>query len=453
MSDFLTKIKRFILYAGDVILLYGVLAIVLMLRYGGLSAHVWQIHFWPFSIMFALWLLTFYISGLYDPRLTKNDINFYTLIFKTLALVGGIGMVYFYISSSRLFSIRPFIVFFVYLAIFSVLFLFWRRFYNHLTETQTFRSNVLFIGGGQDMDNLIAELNRKPHLGYHVAERIFEAENFQNHTLGDFDLKKLLTEKRIDTVVTSLELHRLPEIVSQFYKNLFLGISYFDLPTFYERVLGKIPVTTIGQMWFLENISEGEKRFYEIFKRISDILISLILGIAGLLLTPFIALAIKLDSKGPVLFKQNRVGRGGQIFRAMKFRSMVVGAEKNGAQWATANDPRITRVGRFLRKSRLDEIPQLLNVLRGEMSFVGPRPERPEFVEELKKKIPFYDERHLIKPGLTGWAQVNFKYGASENDALEKLQYDLYYIKNRSILLDLGIALKTINIVLSGKGQ
>ena len=132
---------------------------------------------------------------------------------------------------------------------------------------------------------------------------------------------------------------------------------------------------------------------------------------------------------------------------------MQVGAEKNGAQWASPSDPRVTRIGRFLRKSRLDEIPQLINVLRNEMSFIGPRPERPEFVDQLKKQIPFYDERHLIKPGLTGWAHVNFKYGASAEDAMEKLQYDLFYIKNRSVFLDIGIVLKTVNIILSGKGQ
>jgi len=363
-------------------------------------------------------------------------------------------MVYFYIFSSRLFSIRPFLVYFLFVIIFSLLFVAWRRAYNQLTASEAFQNNVLFIGEGDEMQNLISELKAKPHLGYQVAEHILiDPKNENESGLNDLNLNKILVEKHINTVVTSLELHRLPEIVSQFYKNLFLGIRYFDLPAFYERLIGKIPVTTIGQIWFLENIAEGEKRFYEVTKRGSDVTIAIIMGILGLALTPFIALVIKIDSKGPVLFKQNRVGKAGYVFPAMKFRSMKVGAEINGAQWATPDDPRVTRVGKFLRKSRLDEIPQLINVLRGEMSLVGPRPERPEFVQELKQNIPFYDERHLIKPGLTGWAQVNFKYGASAGDSMEKLQYDLYYVKNRSTLLDLGILLKTINIVLTGKGQ
>ncbi len=169
---------------------------------------------------------------------------------------------------------------------------------------------------------------------------------------------------------------------------------------------------------------------------------------------PFIILAIKIDSPGPFLFKQIRVGKNGKDFLAMKFRTMRQDAEKNGPQWALKDDPRVTRIGKFLRKFRIDEIPQLINVLKGEMSLIGPRPERPEFVSQLKKQIPFYEERLLVKPGLTGWAQVmGPAYGGSEKESLEKLQYDLFYIKNRSLGLDLSIALKTIKTILSRQGQ
>ena len=459
MTDLVDKIKKLILVVGDITLFYFVLWLVLLIRYAGeLNLHLWQIHFWPFTTMFVIWLLAFYISGLYDSKQTKNDINFYTLVIKSLLVAAIIGVIYFYAFSTRFFSIRPQLVFLLYLIIFSVLFLPWRRLYNQLTQTQIFQKNVMFIGNGKEMDQLISDLSHKPHLGYRVVEHITLANGASSlsengNNLEQLDLNKILVEKKVDTIVTSLELHKMPQIVEQFYKNLFLGISYFDFPTFYENLTGKVPVTTIGQLWFLENLSEKEKNFYEAGKRAAEIILTVIFGITGLILTPFIAIAIKLDSKGPVLFKQNRTGRQGLAFRAIKFRSMVVGAEKNGAQWATSNDPRVTRVGKFLRKSRLDEIPQFLNILKGEMSFIGPRPERPEFVAGLKKQIPFYDERHLIKPGLTGWAQVNFKYSASTEDAMEKLQYDLYYIKNRSLFLDLGIVLKTINIILSGKGQ
>ena len=459
MTDLVDKIKKLILIIGDIALFYLVLWLVLLIRYAGeLNIHLWQIHFWPFTTMFIVWLLAFYISGLYDSKQIKNDINFYTLVLRSLLIAAGIGVIYFYAFSARFFSIRPQLVFLLYLIIFSILFLPWRRLYNQLAQTKIFLRNVMFIGNGKEMDQLIMELKHKPHLGYKVVEHITLANGTTSESPGEtnlarVDINKILVEKRVDTVVTSLELHKKPEIVSQFYKNLFLGISYFDFPSFYEHLTGKVSVTTIGQLWFLENISAKEKRFYKVGKRAVDIILTIIFGIIGLVLAPFIAIAIKLDSKGPVIFKQNRTGHRGRVFHAMKFRSMIVGAEKNGAQWAASNDSRVTRVGKLLRKTRLDEIPQFLNILKGEMSFIGPRPERPEFVADLKKQIPFYDERHLVKPGVTGWAQVNFKYGASSADSLEKLQYDLYYIKNESSLLDLGIILKTINIMISGKGQ
>jgi exopolysaccharide biosynthesis polyprenyl glycosylphosphotransferase len=226
------------------------------------------------------------------------------------------------------------------------------------------------------------------------------------------------------------------------------------LPTIYEQITGRVPVATVEKLWFLENLSENEKQFYEFFKRGFDIIFTLIAGLFGLLIAPFVALGIKLTSPGPVLFIQKRVGRHGKIFRAMKFRTMYEGSETSGPQWTKKDDPRVTSFGRFLRKTKLDEIPQLINILRGEMSYIGPRPEQPEFVAFLMREIPYYNERHLIKPGLTGWAQINFPdSSASREDTLIKLQYDLYYIKNRSLLLDIGIILKTINIVLSGKGR
>lgn len=188
------------------------------------------------------------------------------------------------------------------------------------------------------------------------------------------------------------------------------------------------------------------------FKRGGDIAFSLMLLVLFAPLLAATALAIKLESKGPVFYRQVRVGRGGKLFRILKFRSMRADAETSGARWAAENDDRVTRVGRFIRRMRIDEIPQAVNVLRGEMSFVGPRPERPEFVTLLRERIPHYDERHLVKPGITGWAQVNYAYGASIDDAREKLKYDLYYLENFSILLDVEIILRTVRVAIAGVG-
>jgi len=241
-------------------------------------------------------------------------------------------------------------------------------------------------------------------------------------------------------------------------KNLFsclpLQINFYDIATFSEKISGKIPVNTLEQMWFLENLTKIRSPFYQNSKRIFDLTLSILILIVALPLLPVIILAIKLSSRGPIFFQQKRVGKNSKIFTIIKFRSMFIDAENQGAQWATKNDPRVTKIGRIMRKTRIDEIPQLLNVIKGEMSLIGPRPERPEFVEQLHQEIPFYKERLLVKPGLTGWAQVEGpNYGGSKNESLEKLQYDLFYIKNQSFGLDLSITLKTIKTILTRKGQ
>ncbi|MBP6942649.1 MAG: sugar transferase, partial [Candidatus Buchananbacteria bacterium] len=247
---------------------------------------------------------------------------------------------------------------------------------------------------------------------------------------------------------------RNPEISKELFRCLPLGVTIITIPNLYEQVTIKIPVEHIEWEWFLSNLNEHSKRTYELSKRALDIIIALIGLSISIVVAPLVALAIKLTSPGPVIFKQVRTGQGGVPFVAMKFRSMRTDAEASGPQWAQKTDPRITPFGRFMRKTRLDEIPQLINVLRGELSIVGPRPERPEFIELLTKEIPFYQQRLLVKPGLTGWAQLNGPaYGGSVPESLEKVKYDLYYIKHRSLILDLTVILKTIKTVISAKGQ
>jgi lipopolysaccharide/colanic/teichoic acid biosynthesis glycosyltransferase len=201
------------------------------------------------------------------------------------------------------------------------------------------------------------------------------------------------------------------------------------------------------------DFTEDENKLYIFFQRMFDIIIAIIGLIAGLILTPFIIIGNMIGNKGPLLYTQDRVGRNSKTFRIFKLRTMVVNAEKDGVKWAQKDDKRVTAFGRFLRRSRLDEIPQFYNVLKGEMSIIGPRPERPFFVNELARIIPFYETRHIIKPGLTGWAQVKTRYGSTIEDSLTKLQYDLYYIKHRSVFLDFNIAIKTLSTILYYRGQ
>jgi sugar transferase (PEP-CTERM system associated) len=226
-----------------------------------------------------------------------------------------------------------------------------------------------------------------------------------------------------------------------------------DLPTFFERETGYVQLNSLSASWMI--FSEGFSRtgFQKVLKRIFDISASVAMLIATLPVMLAAALAIWHETGRPILYRQKRVGESGRIFEILKFRSMRVGAEHDGVpRWAKKDDDRVTRVGRFLRITRIDELPQLINVLRGDMSFVGPRPERPPFVSELSRKVPFYASRHSVKPGITGWAQIRYPYGASVDDAVQKLQFDLYYVKNHSLFLDLVILLQTTQVVLFGQG-
>jgi sugar transferase (PEP-CTERM system associated) len=231
------------------------------------------------------------------------------------------------------------------------------------------------------------------------------------------------------------------------------GVRITDLAGFYERVRGEVPVESLKASWLIYGDGFKQDWSRNLVKRVFDLGVSLALLLLALPVMAATALAIRLESRGPVIYRQERVGRGGRVFTVLKFRSMSQDAEKDGkARWAQSDDPRVTRVGRFIRKTRIDELPQLVNVLRGDMSFVGPRPERPAFVDELAKKIPYYGVRHSVKPGVTGWAQVRLAYGASVEDAVRKLENDLYYVKNHSLFLDLLILLETVRVVLFREG-
>ncbi len=267
------------------------------------------------------------------------------------------------------------------------------------------------------------------------------------------DLLSLADELRPDLILVALTEMRRALPAEDLLECRLRGINVEEWPTFYEKQTGKILVANLRPSWLIFSDGFVKTETTRMVKRAMDIGLALIgLGLS-LPVMALVALAVKLDSKGPMLFRQKRVGERGRIFVLNKFRSMSVDAERNGAVWATAGDPRVTRVGRLIRRTRLDELPQFWNVLVGDMSFVGPRPERPEFVGTLQREIPFYMGRHSVKPGITGWAQVRHRYAASVEDSMEKLQYDLYYIKNLSPLLDLVILLSTLQVVLFARGS
>lgn len=452
------KIKKIVLLVGDIILLYVALFITLKLRYlSSFDNELWLRHVTPFTILFMIWIVVFYINNLYSIQLVKNDFRFYTYLIQNLVINMLIGFTFFYLAPPLLTtSLKPFRVLIVLILVFSALLFLWRRLYYLLTSSKTLANNLLFIGMNTEAAELAREIQRNPQLGYKIGliidldHRNTVAQELSVPCYRELTgLHEIIKQYRVQTVVTVGDSQHNPNVSRYLFETLGLGLSYFTFPNFYERLTGKVPVASLEERWFIENLLGGQKLWYEIGKRLQDIIFSIIFGIISLPLLPIIIGGIKLSSTGPILFRQERTGKGGKIFTAMKFRTMVTNAEQHGPQWASKNDPRITNFGKFLRKTRLDEIPQFINIVRGDMSFVGPRPERPAFVAELTTRIPFYKERLLVNPGLTGWAQINFKYGESIEDAMTKLQYDLFYIKNRSFALDISIILKTISIVLN----
>jgi len=271
--------------------------------------------------------------------------------------------------------------------------------------------------------------------------------------IGDYtQITSIVQAGNIDRIVVALDERRGKFPIDELLSCRLRGIKVDDGVAFTEYLAGKLSVESLHPSFLIFSDGFKSSSTSKILKRIIDISVSSLGLLAFSIVGLIIGIAIKLDSKGPIFYRQERVGEGTKIFGLLKFRSMRVNAEENGPQWAKVNDERVTRVGRVIRKLRLDEIPQMINVLKGQMSFVGPRPERPVFVKMLKREIPFYTQRHAVKPGITGWAQICCPYGASREEALEKLKYDLYYIKHMSLLLDLIIISETVKVVLFGKG-
>ena len=343
------------------------------------------------------------------------------------------------------------------LVLFGIVQFLWHNRYPLLLRVPGISKKVLVFGVGplaQQMEMLISMSNTGYVFeGFVSPGREYDPDS-RDPLIASVDTLLAAAENRkVNKIVISLSERRGVFPVREILRCKLKGIEIVDAVTFYEDVTGKLMVENINPSWFIFSGGFKLTQFMRGMKRILDVILSLTGIILFLPFAPIIAVMIKLDSPGPVLFKQLRVGVGEKTFHLYKFRTMRQDAEKNsGAVWATEDDPRITRVGRFLRKSRLDEVPQLFNVLRGDMSFVGPRPERPEFVNKLNERVPYYATRHTVKPGVTGWAQVKYPDGASEEDALEKLRYDLFYIKNYSLLLDLVIILETVKVVLFGRG-
>jgi sugar transferase (PEP-CTERM system associated) len=328
---------------------------------------------------------------------------------------------------------------------------------NSFLGSSAFRRRVMVLGAG-DRAQRLRELGDRPESGFAIVSYIAmsEPERVVEEAIpreAIHDLGRFVENLGVSEVVLALQERRNSLPLKDLLRIKTKGVHVNDFSSFLERETGRVDLDTVNPSWliFSDGFSSG-RMLSSAVKRVFDIVASLILLIVTLPVIAVFAAVVKLDSKGPAFFRQKRVGLYGETFHLVKLRSMRTDAEKDGAKWASENDPRVTRIGRFIRKVRIDELPQTWCVLMGHMSFVGPRPEVPQFVDDLQEEIPFYGERHMVKPGITGWAQINYPYGASTEDSRKKLEYDLYYAKNYTPFLDLVILLQTVRVILWPEG-
>jgi sugar transferase (PEP-CTERM system associated) len=424
----------------------------------GVDPFSYELLYFKAFVIASIFQLSFYYNDLYVIRLAHQRREWTIKFVQSLAAAAILLSVVYYLFPSLIIGRG---IFLITLVLLPLAVIGWRMAYDRISRIGPLRDRVIIIGSGSLARKIGEEVLHNHRDAYDIVGFIDEdpkkvGESVVNpKVIGDYAaLSAIVSQHEIDQVIVALPDRRGKMPVHMLLECKFQGTLVEDGVNFYERLVGKILVENLKPSWFIFSSGFRQFRFPRIIKRIVDVLLAAVVLLVCLPLLPIVALLIRLDSPGPILFRQDRVGEGEKVFTLLKFRSMRMDAEStSGPVWAQDQDDRTTAVGRFLRRSRLDELPQLINVLKGEMSFVGPRPERPFFVAVLLKEVPYYSVRHTVKPGITGWAQIKYSYGASMEDALEKLQYDLFYIKNLSIWLDLTILFETIKVVMLGRGS
>ena len=411
----------------------------------------------PTALLFAVFgLLSSFAVGLYSVRQRSTFAGLLVRIIAAIASAVAMSILAFYLLPAIAIG-RGLLA--ITAAIAVVLLAGTRLLFERIVDQDTFRRRVLVFGAGRRAASLLELRRRSDTRGFRIVG--FVASEGDVVSVPDErllprpdDLFRWSVGADVDEIVVAMDDRRRAFPMHEFLECRMAGIDICELPTFLERETGKVRLDVLNPSWIIFGEGFRASPLQRVLERGFDVLASLCLLVLASPLMLCAAVAIRIEDgwRAPVLYRQRRVGRFGETFDVLKFRSMSVDAEKGGAVWAAKNDPRVTRVGAVMRKTRIDELPQLVNVLRGDMSFVGPRPERPEFVAQLEQTIPYYRERHTVKPGITGWAQLCYPYGSTEKDALEKLQYDLYYVKNRSLLFDLAILVQTVEVVVWGKG-
>lgn len=438
------RLDTVLIFIGDIVMFYGALWLTLLVRYLDIpSAEQFLLHAEPFTYLFAIWVVAFYIASLYEPHTVVFKSRLPAMLLNVQALNSVIGVAFFYFIPA--FGIAPKTILFIDLFFSFVLIALWRIFGVQLFGLRR-KERAILIGSGEETRRLYHVVNTSAIYPMRFITWV-DLEKIQSISFEKEIVERVYTEN-ISTIVIDLKNEHSSAIVPKLYNLIFSHVRFVDQYRIYEDIFDAIPLSLIGYNWFLENVSSRGHFGYDLLKRAMDITLSVLLLPLALLVLPLIALAILVVDGRPIFFLQERVGKGNLPIQLVKFRTMTTDADP-------ANR-RVTRLGKFLRKSRLDELPQIWNVLLGELSFIGPRPEIPELVRHYAEVIPYYNMRHLITPGLSGWAQVHHEnhphHHADVIETKNKLSYDLYYLKNRSFVLDVKIALKTVRTLLSRSG-
>lgn len=442
--------EPWLLLLGDMVVFTVSLWLALLIRFGEIpSIRTFSELLWPFSILFIVWCLVFFIAGLYEKHTIIFKSHLPLRVLNTQIFNGFLAVVFFYLLPY--FGVTPKVILFIYIIISLLLISLWRIYGEKLFGLKT-REKAVILGRGEELNLLLNEVNNNPRYGLDFVAS-YDLDKMGG---GDFEqeIVGLIKKQDITVVVLDMQNENLKKNLSGFYELLFSQIRFVDINSLYEDIFDRVPLSLVSYNWFLENVSLSQSVSYDVFKRITDAFFAFVLGLMSLLVYPFIYLAIKTEDHGPVFIFQERIGKNNKLVRIIKFRTMSF---NDNESLENKRENKITKVGGFLRKSRLDEIPQLWNVWKGDLSLIGPRPELPALAKVYEKEVPYYNVRHLIKPGLSGWAQLYHEnhphQGVNTEETKNKLSYDLYYVKNRSLFLDLKIALKTIKALLSRTGK
>ena len=447
LKEIINKHKIKLVLFGDILVFFLSLFLMLFARYGGNNIYdKYQTHLLPFTMLLAIWVITFYIIDLYSYTNLNATIENKKRLLIGIFINFSLSLSIFYVFGN-IFSVTPKTNLFIFTIIFIIIDYLWRHFFSWFLKQEYNNRKILLVSNSDSSSNLnkviIDYIKKNPQLGYSIEE--YNKEKLIN-------INEEINEREYTTIVVDNKSFTDKIILKKLYSLISKNIEVITLTNFYEKFLSRIPLDEIKEDYFINEIKSGyhiDDSLKNIFDKIFAIIIVIILSPLFII----IAILVKTTSKGQVFYKQTRIGKNNKPFTLFKYRTMFSTTRDNpdadGSMptWSTPDDIRITKIGRTLRKTHLDELPQLFNILKNEISFVGPRPERPEFIEILEKEIPYYLFRQIIKPGLTGWAQIKFRYSNTIIESKEKFEYDLYYIKNRNIFLDILIAIKTIQFL------